>query len=140
MNVQQWLALGEYDCSICGACNTVSRPLDINSVELTHMAYEVDATQEYLWVPLSNQLYATTPPTLALVVDVSKGNRPALFNFVFAVKEFLRQLDGKDFFQILLVTFDKYVHYYDLSGEEVRKVVMVDEPLSLRDVDILEEV
>jgi len=47
---------------------------------------------------------------------VSKGNRSSLYNFVYAVKEFLKQLGSKDFYQVLLVTYDKYVHYYDLTG------------------------
>ena len=94
------------------------------------MAYEVEATQE-------NQIFAMTPPTLALVVDVSKGNRNNLYHFVYAIKEFIKQLTAKDFYQILLVTFDKHVHYYDLVGDETKKIIMVDEPHHVRDIEIL---
>jgi len=101
------------------------------------MAYEVEATQEYSLLLCRNQIFAMTPPTLALVVDVSKGNRNNLYHFVYAIKEFIKQLTAKDFYQILLVTFDKHVHYYDLVGDETKKIIMVDEPHHVRDIEIL---
>jgi hypothetical protein len=38
------------------------------------------------------------------------------------------------------VTYDKYVHYYDMNSEETRKIIMIDESYNIRDIQILEKV
>jgi hypothetical protein len=63
-----------------------------------------------------------------------------VYNLTYAIKEFLKNLPAKDFFQLFIVTYDKYVHYYDMSSEETRKVIMIDEPYHIKDIEILGKV
>lgn len=35
-----------YDCSICGSQNVLSKPIDVDSIEMTRSIYEVEASEQ----------------------------------------------------------------------------------------------
>ena len=78
---------------------------------------------------------------MALVIDISRkaSTKGYLSHLSYSLKEYIKSLPNKGFFQILIITFDKYPHYYSLSGHLTQRIIIVDE-CPEREIELLEKV